>query len=177
MTFWVASGFFWHGIASFIKIMIKQSNNKARCYHILLFTVLKEQRMVSSQKIHKGRCFTFIKGQWDSCLLSELNLPVLYIPCQKVSDLKSKQTLKGILKSVCSRLIDLISRDKYEHSHLRLWIERASQRLYCWQSCIGLAMFWSSREQQNWDRNTLQFRHFWKLGKHCQNFKSKQQYW
>ena len=80
LTFWVASGFLWHGIASFIKIMIKQSNNKARCYHILVFTVLKEQRMASSQKIHKGRCFTFIKGQRDSCLLSELNLPVLYIP-------------------------------------------------------------------------------------------------
>ena len=42
--------------------------------------MLKEQRMASSQKIHKGRCFTLIKGQRDSCLLSELNLPVLYIP-------------------------------------------------------------------------------------------------
>ena len=50
------------------------------CYHILVFTVLKEQRMASSQKIHKGRCFTFIKGQRDNCLFSELNLPVLYIP-------------------------------------------------------------------------------------------------
>ena len=37
--------------------------------------------MASSQKIHQGRCFTFIKGQRDSCLFSELNLPVLYIPC------------------------------------------------------------------------------------------------
>ena len=42
--------------------------------------MLKEQRVASSQKIHQGRCFTFIKGQRDSCLFSELNLPVLYIP-------------------------------------------------------------------------------------------------
>ena len=35
-------------------------------YHILVFTVLKEQRIASSQKIRKGqicRCLTFIKGQ------------------------------------------------------------------------------------------------------------------
>ena len=38
---------------------------------------VKEQRMASSQKIHKGRCFTFSKGQRDNCLFSELNLSVL----------------------------------------------------------------------------------------------------
>ena len=41
--------------------------DRAMCYHILVFTVLKERRMASSQKIHQGRCFT-------------LNLPVLQIP-------------------------------------------------------------------------------------------------
>ena len=42
--------------------------------------MLKEQRVASSQKIHQGRCFTFIKGQRDNCLFSKMNLPVLYIP-------------------------------------------------------------------------------------------------
>ena len=81
MTFWAASGFLWQHLASFIKNKIKQSKNKAICYHILIFTVLKEQRVASSQKIHQGRCFTFIKGQRDNCLFSKMNLPVLYIPC------------------------------------------------------------------------------------------------
>ena len=80
MTFWAASGFLWQHLASFIKNKIKQSKNKAICYHILIFTVLKEQRVASSQKIHQGRCFTFIKGQRDNCLYSEMNLPVFYIP-------------------------------------------------------------------------------------------------
>ena len=80
MTFWAASGFLWQHLASFIKNKIKQSKNKAICYHILIFTVLKEQRVASSQKIHQGRCFTFIKGQRDNCLFSKMNLPVLYIP-------------------------------------------------------------------------------------------------
>ena len=80
MTFWAASGFLWQHLASFIKNKIKQSKNKAICYHILVFTVLKEQRVASSQKIHQGRCFTFIKGQRDNCLFSKMNLPVLYIP-------------------------------------------------------------------------------------------------
>ena len=82
MTFWAASGFLWQHLASFIKNKIKQSKNKAICYHNLVFTVLKEQRVASSQKIHKGRCFTFIKGQRDSRFFSELNLPVLQIPCK-----------------------------------------------------------------------------------------------
>ena len=85
MTFWAASGFLWQRLASFIKNKIKQSKNKAMCYHILVFTVLKEQRMASSQKIHKDRCFTFIKGQQDNCLFSKLNLPVLYIPWLNLS--------------------------------------------------------------------------------------------
>ena len=86
MTFWAASGFLWQCLASFIKNKIKQSKNKAICYHILVFTVLKEWGLASSQKIHQGRCFTFIKGQRDSCLFSELNLPVLYIPCIKETE-------------------------------------------------------------------------------------------
>ena len=85
MTFWAASGFLWQHLASFIKNKIKQSKNKAICYHILVFTVLKEQRVASSQKIHQGRCFTFIKGQRDNCLFSKMNLPVLYIPCVLVT--------------------------------------------------------------------------------------------
>ena len=81
LTFWAASGFLWQHLASFIKNKIKQSKNKAICYHILVFTVLKEQRVASSQKIHQGCCFNFIKGQRDNCLFSKMNLPVLYIPC------------------------------------------------------------------------------------------------
>ena len=90
MTFWAASGFLLQHLASFIKNKIKQSKNKAICYHILVFTVLKEQRVASSQKIHQGRCFTFIKGQRDNCLFSKMNLPVLYIPCEKVAILQDK---------------------------------------------------------------------------------------
>ena len=85
LTFWATSGFLWQHLASFIKNKIKQSKNKAICYHILVFTVLKEQRVASSQKIHQGRCFTFIKGQRDNCLFSKMNLPVLYIPCQNTT--------------------------------------------------------------------------------------------
>ena len=44
--------------------------------------MLKEGGVASSQKIHQGRCFTFIKGQRDNCLYSEMNLPVFYIPWQ-----------------------------------------------------------------------------------------------
>ena len=95
MTFWAASGFLWQHLASFIKNKIKQSKNKAICYHILVFTVLKEQRVASSQKIHQGRCFTFIKGQRDNCLFSKMNLPVLYVPwsAQPVSDFISESSI------------------------------------------------------------------------------------
>ena len=48
-------------LASFIKNKIKQSKNKAMCYHILVFTVLKEQRMASSQKNPHGSLFHFDK--------------------------------------------------------------------------------------------------------------------
>ena len=80
MTFWAASGFLWQHLASIIKNKIKQGKSKAICYHNLVFTVLKEHRVASSQKIHQGRCFTFIEGQRDNCLYSEMNLPLFYIP-------------------------------------------------------------------------------------------------
>ena len=98
LTFWAASGFLWQHLASFIKNRIKQSKNKAICYHILVFTVLKEQRVASSQKIHQGCCFTFIKGQRDNCLFSKMNLPVLYIPCY----LELSDNFVGPVVSVCS---------------------------------------------------------------------------
>ena len=50
--------------------------------------MLKDQRVASSQKIHQGRCFTFIKGQRDNCLYSEMNLPVFYIPWRKWAEKK-----------------------------------------------------------------------------------------
>ena len=56
--------------------------------------MLKEQRVASSQKIHQGRCFTFIKGQRDNCLYSEMNLPVFYIPCEKLRSEKGEKELK-----------------------------------------------------------------------------------
>ena len=85
MTFCTASGFLWQHLSSFIKNKIKQSKNKAICYLILVFNVLKEGGVASSQKIHQGRCFTFIKGQRDNCLYSKMNLPVFYIPCLKAT--------------------------------------------------------------------------------------------
>ena len=136
MTFWVASGFFWHGIASFIKIMIKQSNNKARCYHILVFTVLKEQRMASSQKIHKGRCFTFLKGQRDSCLLSELNLPVLYIPCNVWFRNRTKLIVVGCVNWEVNKNI-LLWVDTFQKGLAYLfdlsWVNVTTKNLY-WDS-------------------------------------------
>ena len=114
MTFWAASGFLWQGIALFIKTKIKQSNNKAMCYHILVFTALKERRMASSQKIHKGRCFTFIKGQRDSCFFPNWTY-LYYIYLEeaeenKSSDCKSKlpDWLKRKWTSVEKMLFTLI---------------------------------------------------------------------
>ena len=53
-------------LAKFIKTKINESKNKAMRYHILVFTVLKEQKMATLQNIRKGPkccCFTFLKGQ------------------------------------------------------------------------------------------------------------------
>ena len=54
------------------------------CYHILVFTVLKEQRMSSSQQIRKGpkcRCFTFIKGQLRQLFTFRIRIPKQIVCC------------------------------------------------------------------------------------------------
>ena len=80
-------------------------------YNILVFTVLKEQRMASSQKICKGpkcHCFTFIKGQLRQLFIFQ-NEPTCIIdtlaqrwPVQEVNkefDFSWKEKSKKILKS------------------------------------------------------------------------------